>query len=202
MWFASRFTRAVRCSTALFAAVSLFCPALPAQAPPASLQITILEGDDAMNNIRQRIAREPIVQVEDENHKPVAGAVVLFLLPNDGAGGTFANGAKTLTVTTGSDGRAVARGLRPNHVTGRYQIKVTATLQGVTAQAAVNQTNVAGAGAAGAGAGIPKWVGILIVGAVGATVATVATRTGSGTVPASNTPVVVIPTTSTVGPPR
>ena len=30
-----------------------------------------VEGDGAINNIRQRTAREPIVQVEDENHKPV-----------------------------------------------------------------------------------------------------------------------------------
>ena len=48
-------------------------------APPApALRIVILEGEDVSNNIKERTAREPIVQVEDENHKPVAGAAVLF----------------------------------------------------------------------------------------------------------------------------
>ena len=55
---------------------------------PQGLQIEILDGDNALNNIQQRTAREPIVQVTDENHKPVAGALVLFAVrenPN-GAG--------------------------------------------------------------------------------------------------------------------
>ena len=43
-----------------------------------------------------------MVQVTDENRKPVAGAAVVFLLPNQGAGGTFANGARSLTTLTDS----------------------------------------------------------------------------------------------------
>src|SRR3954447_17556088 len=109
MLFGSRFSRGLRSCSAVLAALSLLVPALPAQATPASLQITILDGEEAINNIRQRTAREPIVQVEDENHKPVAGAAVIFLLPNDGAGGTFAGGARTLTTVTDSKGQAVAR---------------------------------------------------------------------------------------------
>ena len=38
------------------------------------LNIEIVEGEGAVNNIRQRMAREPMVQVTDENRKPVAGA--------------------------------------------------------------------------------------------------------------------------------
>src|SRR5579863_6856916 len=58
----------------------LICAAahLPAQATtPATspgLLITILDGEGALNDIRKGTAREPIVQVEDENHRPVAGA--------------------------------------------------------------------------------------------------------------------------------
>ncbi len=199
MLLASRFERVVRCGSALLAAVSLLCPALPAQAPPASLQITILEGEDAMNNIRQRTAREPIVQVEDENHKPVAGAVVIFLLPNDGAGGTFAGGARTLTTTTDSKGQAVGRGLHPNHATGKYQIRVQATFQGLTAQAIISQTNMAGSSAASSG-GAAKWIGVLVAGALTATAVTVATHGGAS--PSTQVPVAVIPVTGSVGPPR
>src|ERR1700683_3799379 len=78
--------------------------ALPARAaqgePPTELNIVIVEGGGAVNNLRQRVLGEPIVRVEDQNHKPVAGAAVSFLLPGNGAGGTFPNGAKLLTVTT------------------------------------------------------------------------------------------------------
>jgi hypothetical protein len=76
---------------------------------PGRLSIVIVEGEGAINNVRQRVAREPIVQVEDENRRPVAGAAVTFLLPNQGAGASFANGAQSLTITTDAQGRAVAR---------------------------------------------------------------------------------------------
>src|SRR5581483_7102895 len=76
----------------------------PQAAEPAPqgqrLNVVIVEGEGAINNIRQRTAREPIVEVQDENHKPVAGAVVVFALTNQGAGGSFAGGAHTLTVVT------------------------------------------------------------------------------------------------------
>lgn len=200
MLFASRIARAVRCCSAVLATVSLVSPALQAQAPPVSLQITILDGEDAMNNIRQRTAREPIVQVEDENHKPVAGALVLFSLPDSGPGGTFPGGAHTLSVTTDSQGRAVAHGLRPNHAKGRYQIRVQASLQGVTAQTAISQTNIAGGGG-GSSSGAPKWVSILVAGAIAGTAIAVATHNGGARTP-GNVPVSVTPGPGTVGPPR
>ncbi len=119
---------------------------------PAGLNLVIVEGEGAINNIRQRVAREPIVQVEDENHRPVAGAAVLFALPRSGASGTFANGATTLQVTTDQQGRAVARGLRPNNQAGRFQIAVTATYGVLTATIAITQMNSFTAVSAGGGA--------------------------------------------------
>src|ERR1700731_2498392 len=92
-----------------------------AQETGGQLNIVIVEGDGAINNVRQRTAREPIVQVEDENHKPIAGAAVVFLLPNQGASGVFANGSRSLTVITDSQGRAIARGFRPNKVQGQLK---------------------------------------------------------------------------------
>ena len=76
----------------------------------------------------RRPAREPIVQVEDENHKPVAGAAVVFLLPDQGASGAFADGSHMLTVTSDAQGRAIAHGLRPNSVQGNFQMRVTASV--------------------------------------------------------------------------
>lgn len=126
----------------------LFAQAAAAGAAPMMLHITILEGEDSLNNIRERTAREPIVQVEDENHKPVAGALILFSIQDSGttgAGASF-NGLSSLSVRTGTDGRAVAHGLTPNATAGSYTITVTATLGALTATAVIHQSNVAGGG--------------------------------------------------------
>jgi hypothetical protein len=103
--------------------------------------IVIVDGDGAINNIRQRTAREPIIQVEDENHRPVAGAAVLFTLPSHGASGVFADGSRTFTTLTDNQGRAVARGITTNRVSGQMQIRVDASYQGKTTHITINQTN-------------------------------------------------------------
>ena len=164
--------------------------ALRPAAAQQALNIEVVEGEGAINNVRQRTAREPIVQVTDENHKPVAGAVVVFTLPMTGAGGTFAGGAQTLTVLTNAEGRAIATGLHVNKVAGAWQMHVNASFAGHSATAVVAQTNVAaaaaGAGAAGATAGIISGKVIAIVAvaagvaAGGAVAATHAAGGGSG----------------------
>ena len=122
--------------------LALFLSAgLMAQAP--QLNIVIVEGEGASNSIRQRTAREPIVEVQDENHRPVAGAVVVFTLPDQGAGGEFAGGAHSLTVVADGRGRAAARGFRPNGLQGQFQIRVNASANGLTGNTTIDQSNVA-----------------------------------------------------------
>jgi len=180
---------------------------LGAQAP-GKLSLVVVEGEGAINNIHQRTAREPIVQVEDENHKPVAGAAVVFTLPSNGAGGTFADGAHTLTAITDNQGRAVARGFQPNAVKGKFQIRVTASQNGRSASLSITQTNVAVAGAAGAaaGAGVSlKLIGIIVaVAAAGAAGGIVAATHGGGNTNTATTPaaVTVTPGAGTVGAPK
>ena len=140
----------------------LLCPILATAETPTQLNIVIVEGEGAVNNLRQRVVREPIVRVEDQNHKPVGGAVVVFLLPGDGSGGTFANGSKLLTVTTDDSGQAAARGMRPGHASGQYQIRVTASAGTATATATISQVNSAAA-AAGGGAVSGKLIAILAI---------------------------------------
>lgn len=124
-------------------------PALPlgaqeAAAPPKSLQIVILDDEAPLNNISERTAREPIVQVQDENHKPLAGAAVLFAIhpAAGGASAGFANGASTLTVVTNANGVARASGLVMNQVKGTWQLQITASKDGVTTSTTINETNV------------------------------------------------------------
>jgi hypothetical protein len=121
-------------------------PAPPPPAPqPAMLQINILEGEGALNNIRARTAREPIVEVQDENHKPVAGALIFFTIRSTGAGGTF-NGSASMSLYTDANGQAVAHGFMPNFKTGKYVIEVTAVVGAVTAFILIHETNIRGAG--------------------------------------------------------
>ncbi len=176
-----------------------------AQAPPApKLKIVILEGEGAINNVRQRTARETIVQVQDENDRPIAGAVVIFTLPDRGASGTFANGARSMTVTTDAQGRAATTGFRPNNLSGDIEIQVTASYQGAAASTIIRQTNVIGPGAAG-GAGAGKAIAIIgVIGgaaAAGAIYATRRDRGGTTTTPPPPAATTVSAGTPAVGPP-
>ena len=170
---------------------------------PTSLQIVIVEGEGAINNAKQRVNREPIVQVEDENHKPVVGAAVIFFLPNQGPGGTFANGSTSLTTTTNAQGQAVARGIRFNNQAGAMEIRVAASFAGQTASAIITQTNVLGAAASGGSVGgMSLTTKLLIIGAVvGGAVAAgviVANRGSSTTATPTTT---ITPGTVSVGAP-
>jgi len=171
------------------------------------LNIVVVQGEGAINNIRQRTARQTIVRVEDENHKPVGGAVVVFLLPSQGASGTFAGGVQMLTVTTNRAGLAVARGFRPNQISGQYQMNVNASFGGQMASTAISQTNaLPGAVGTTTATGIsPKVIAIVAVigGAAAVGIALAATGSGGGSsTPAPSSTVNISPTSGTVGAPR
>jgi hypothetical protein len=174
-----------------------------AQAPePKQLNISILEGEGAINNIRQRTAREAIVQVEDENHKPVAGAAVTFFLADHGASGVFSNGSRSMTVLTDNSGRAAMRGIVPNKVAGKMEIRVTARLGNLNANAVITQQNAAGAAAAGSAAISGKVIALIVVVAAAAAAGIVlATRSGGSSTPATPPAVVITPGTPSVGHP-
>ena len=171
------------------------------QAAPAKLKIIVVQGDGAVNNVKQRVAREMIVQVQDENDRPVAGAAVAFMLPNSGAGGTFANGSKLLTVRTDLNGRAITQAFRPNNVVGEFKIDVTASYQGQTATTTISGSNAIAAGAATGGGISGATIGI-IAGVAGAAAAAVVvakrsstntTRTPQGTIGLGSGPVLGAP---------
>lgn len=171
---------------------------------PKSLLITIVEGEGALNDIRTRTAREPIVEVDDENHKPVAGALVLFSL--DKTGSSYANfsGLPTVSVRTDQAGRAVATGFKTTRKKGTYNIKVQATVGVLVADTIINETNIEvlipehGTTTATVGVGSHHkvvWIvsGVLVAGAVAGIViatqqsspTTISTGTGSVGAPAA-----------------
>jgi len=164
----------------------------PQVATGPKLDLVIVEGEGAINNVKQRVSREVIVQVNDENKNPIGGAAVTFLLPGSGPSGSFANGATVLNATTNTAGRATVQ-FTPNSLTGNFQINVSASYQGQIATTVISQTNTlaavaagaAGAGAAGgagasAGGISATTIAIVAAAAAGAaTVAVVATKDGT-----------------------
>jgi hypothetical protein len=113
-----------------------------AQESPQPLRIVIIEGEDAVNNIRRRAAREPIVEVRDRNNKPVGGIILTFTLPGTGPGGTFlSTGAKLATVVTGPNGQAIMPALQVNNVAGSYNIAVSGSFQGQRFSTVIPQSN-------------------------------------------------------------
>src|SRR3982751_4866145 len=116
------FTRTLSVALTFCVCSQLFSAPGLAQNPPEEIKLVIIDGEGAVNNVGQRSTRDPSVRVEDENQKPVAGAAVVFTLPADGPSGQFANGEKTLIVTTDDRGVAVASNLKLNQIAGKLPI--------------------------------------------------------------------------------
>jgi len=172
-----------------------------AQNVPALISIVVVEGEGAINNVRQRVARDPVVRIEDENHRPVVGAAVAFTLPISGASGEFGNGSKSVTVMTGQDGLAAAPRLKANAVAGKLQIYVTASYRGLRARALINQVSVEPPGGAHGG-GSKLWILVAVIGAAAAGGAVAATQGGKSTTtstgPAPPTPIGITAGTGTI----
>lgn len=172
--------------------------------PPSRLKVVVVEGDGAINNIRQHRAKEPVVLVLDQNSMPVSGASVTFLAPDSGPAGEFGGGVRMLAVVTDDQGRAAGRGFTPNATAGNFEIRVVASYMGEMADAIVHQTNAQPA--EGAGSRFPKKYMLigLIGGGVAAGLAVALNAHGSST--SSNatggTGIVISPGTPVFQPPH
>src|SRR5690349_1920211 len=86
----------------------------PAQAqtlpvPQPRMNIVVVSGEAAINNVRLRQGNEVVVQVRDGNRRPLSGAKVQFKLPESGATGHFPDGHRVYGTITDDGGRASAR---------------------------------------------------------------------------------------------
>ena len=116
-------------------------PAPGQVAKPAKLNINVIGGAGAINDVKQRTPRDITVEIDDENDHPVEGAMVTFFSPNEGPGGSFVGDSHLLTVMTGSDGRAVAKDFRPNDIPGDYNIQVSVAYADQSATSTISQSN-------------------------------------------------------------
>ena len=184
--------------------LGLYPAELASQEQPPSQQITVvpISGEGSVNGLRQRVHEDPAVRIEDENHKPISGAVVTFNLPVSGTSGEFSDGSKNTSIVTGADGVAAAKNVRTNDVPGRFQFLITASYRGLTARGLINQTNqgTGGQAAKSHGGGSGKIIAILaIVGAAAGGGAYAATRGKSSSSPSGPSVPAVTPIGITVG---
>ncbi len=174
-----------------------------------ALKVTVLDGNDAINDIKSRTAAMPVVEVRDENEVPVAGAEVIFQAPAIGPGGSFPGGAATLTTHTNTQGQAAAAGFVPNVEVGNFTIKVTASSRGKQGTGSIRQRNSATVASAESTESKPrksgrKWAILALAGAAAAGGIAAAMLGGSSSSGNAATPpeLTISPGVITVAPPR
>ena len=151
-----------------------------------------------------------VVQVLDQNDRPIQGAEVVFRFPMSGPGATFAGGKSSQTFRSNGTGEAAALNWMANSETGTFEIHVTATYANHVGETTLKMTNVTRIVEATAANRItrasgkhwysPTWVKIaLIGGAAGAIAGIVLAVHGGGHSTASTPPITVTPGPPTVG---
>jgi hypothetical protein len=121
--------------------------------------------------------------VYDENHNPVNGATVTFLLPKGGPGASFPGGQTSFTTTTGADGQATAPGLQANNIPGSFHINVVVSSQGSTVTGTIPMANVlAVAVAAGTSVLTTTLIVVAVAGGIAGVTAGVILATSGGQV--------------------
>ena len=147
-------------------------PTTASKAPGATLNITILEGNSAVNSIPLLRSVPVIVEVRDSNDFPVEDAAVTFTLPAQGPGGNFVPGGKTFTTRSDARGQAIAQRITPAGA-GKFQSRVSVTAGDRTGEILVSQSNSAGGYAGAALPPTPWYKKKLVWVAAGGAVATV-----------------------------
>ena len=193
-------------------------PQTPANAPAKpmaplpvikNLKLLVLAGNGEMNDLERRVMASLVVQVLDQNDRPVEGAEVVFLFPLNGPGATFLGGKTSQTVRTTGTGEAAAVNWMANGEVGAFEVHVTATYGNEVGETTVKMSNVtrivegAKRGAKQAHWYSPTWVKIAVIGGVAGAVAGIilATRGGSHSSTSSTVPITVTPGSPTVGHP-
>lgn len=182
--------------------------AVPASVQSQSLRVIPLAGNGENNDLQRKVMAPLVVDVLDQNGKPVEGADVIFRFPVVGPSATFANQATSQTVRTNADGQAAATGWSANSELGALKVQVTATRGGEMGEAAITMNNVARAEDAAAKPQkswySSKWVKIGAVAGAGALAGGLIWANHGGNSSTSNGSIVILgsPGSPTIGGPR
>lgn len=185
--------------TALAACLAAGMAAAADQRP---LQINVLEGEGAFNDIKKGVGRATVVEVKDENGRAVENAKVVFQLPDTGPGGSFLDGSKTFVATSDKQGRASAPVIKPNKVEGPFAIAVTASKDGSLGHVQVRESNTLAGGQmakTGGGHGTTLKIVLAVASVGGGVAALVAARSGGSSNNGGTTGAAAVPTSLSVG---
>ena len=186
-------------------------PATPMAPLPMmkSLKVTALAGNKAMNDLERGLMTPLVVQVLDQNDRPVEGAEVVFRFPLNGPGATFRGGNTSQTVRTNGQGQAAAMNWTANNQVGTFEVHVTAAYGNQLGETTVSMSNVTRIVDEGKGGRkqakwySSKWVKIALIAGGAATVAGIVLATRGGGSSATNSPTITItPGSPTVGGPH
>jgi hypothetical protein len=126
----------------LIACLLSFGITTPAFGQPATvLSLKVLRGDGVVNYPAAPQAIQPVVEVDDSEGHPVAGAEVTYLLPSAGPGGSIHGWMRATVIVTGANGQASLEGWAPNMEVGDFKIKVTAVAGSARTSILIHQTN-------------------------------------------------------------
>ena len=192
-------------------------PATPAPAPAApvaplpmmrSLKVTALAGNHEMNDLERGLAAPLVIQVLDQNDRPVEGAEVVFRFPLNGPGATFRNGNTSQTVRTNGQGQAAATNWTANNQVGAFTVHVNAAYGNQLGETTVAMTNVTRIVEDTSRRKkltswySPKWVKIALIAGAAATAAGVILATRGGSSSSSTPTITITPGSPTVGGPH
>jgi hypothetical protein len=171
-----------------------------------TLKILILAGNGATNNLETGIMSPLVVQVLDQNSRPVECAQVVFRFPLRGPGAEFPNLQTSQTARTNADGQAAAVGWVANKEAGSFQVQVSASRGNELGSATITMTNasrIVSQDQVKHKSKSSKWVKIGIIAAVaaGVTVGVVLGTRGGGGGP-NTTTVTASPGSPTIGGPH
>jgi hypothetical protein len=107
-----------------------------------TLRVIPLAGNGEQNEMERGLMAPLVVQVLDQNGRPVEGADVVFRFPVNGPSAAFPDQKNSLATKTNADGQAAATGWRANGQVGTFQVRVTATRANEMGEASVTMTNV------------------------------------------------------------
>jgi len=107
-----------------------------------NLKVIPLAGKGEMNDLERHVMAPLVVEVLDQNDRPVEGADVVFRFPLKGPGATFANQKTPQSSRTNAQGEAAATGWTANGEVGAFQVHATATYGNQMGETSFSMTNV------------------------------------------------------------
>lgn len=191
-------------------------PTVPQATPMAplpivkDLKIIALSGQDQMNDLERKIMAPLVVQVLDQNDRPVEGAEVVFRFPLNGPGAIFRSGKNSQTERSNGTGEAAATHWMANNQVGSFEVHVTATYGNENGETTIRMSNVtrivdetATGRAKHASWHSSTWVKVaLVVGAAGAAAGIFLAVHGGGHAASSASTVTITPGPPSVGGPH